>query len=196
MGLLRISGDTSGFVDLIAPALAGATILSLPTANGTVLAPATVAINGSILIGNTVSGGFDVTTITQGSGIQLTNGKGSITIAAAGTVTKGTTCTQNTLAASTITTALHGLGQTPTFTDSYLECVSVEAGYLVGDRIYVFADGATARGFSTFANATHSGFASTATASGPFVADKSSGAATNLTLTKWKGVIESFLVNT
>lgn len=44
-------------------------------------------VNGAILIGNTVSGGYDINNITQGTGITITNDKGSITIAAdAGTV--------------------------------------------------------------------------------------------------------------
>jgi hypothetical protein len=43
-----------------------------------------ITVNGSLLIGNTVSGGFDVNALTQGSGIQITNDKGSITIAATG----------------------------------------------------------------------------------------------------------------
>jgi len=43
-----------------------------------------ITVNGSLLIGNTVSGGFDVNTLTQGTGIAITNDKGSIVIAATG----------------------------------------------------------------------------------------------------------------
>ena len=43
-----------------------------------------ITVNGSLLIGNTVSGGFDVNSLTQGTGIVITNDKGSITIAATG----------------------------------------------------------------------------------------------------------------
>ena len=43
-----------------------------------------ITVNGSLLIGNTVSGGFDVNALTQGTGIVITNDKGSITIAATG----------------------------------------------------------------------------------------------------------------
>ncbi len=43
-----------------------------------------VTVNGSILIGNTVSGGYDLKTLTQGSGVTITNGQGTITIAATG----------------------------------------------------------------------------------------------------------------
>ena len=78
---LVLAGSTSGSLTIIAPAIAGSTVLTLPTANGTILAPAAVAVNGSLLIGNTVSGGFDVSTITQGTNITVTNDKGSITVA-------------------------------------------------------------------------------------------------------------------
>lgn len=49
---------------------------------GVISLPSTA--NGQTLIGNTVSGAFDVATLTQGTGISITNGKGSITIAATG----------------------------------------------------------------------------------------------------------------
>lgn len=40
-----------------------------------------ITVNGSLLIGNTVSGGYDVRPITQGNGIIITNSKGAISIA-------------------------------------------------------------------------------------------------------------------
>ncbi len=43
-----------------------------------------ITVNGSLLIGNTVSGGFDVNPLTQGTGILITNDKGSISISATG----------------------------------------------------------------------------------------------------------------
>jgi len=49
---------------------------------GVISLPSTA--NGQTLIGNTVSGAFDVATLTQGTGISITNDKGSITIAATG----------------------------------------------------------------------------------------------------------------
>ena len=81
MASIRISGDSSGFVDLQAPAAAGAVVVTLPSANGTMLAPAVVATNGVLLVGNTVSGGFDTVTLTAGIGTTITNDKGSITVA-------------------------------------------------------------------------------------------------------------------
>jgi hypothetical protein len=41
-------------------------------------------VNGAILIGNTVSGGYDINRITQGTGILINNDKGSIEIVATG----------------------------------------------------------------------------------------------------------------
>ena len=46
------------------------------------LPPATA--NGQLLIGNTVSGSWDVNTLTQGSGMTITNDKGSITLSSTG----------------------------------------------------------------------------------------------------------------
>jgi hypothetical protein len=51
------------------------------TRGGTGLSGATA--NGQLLIGNTVSGGFDLATLTQGTNITITNDKGSITVTAA-----------------------------------------------------------------------------------------------------------------
>lgn len=80
MATVRIAGDSSGFVDLRSPAAAGAVTVTLPSANGTMLAPAVVNVNGALLIGNTLSGGFDTAVIVQGVGTIITNDKGSITI--------------------------------------------------------------------------------------------------------------------
>ena len=54
------------------------------SAANTKVANSGVTVNGSLLIGNTVSGGFDLNTITQGSGITITNGRGTITISSSG----------------------------------------------------------------------------------------------------------------
>lgn len=43
-----------------------------------------VTVNGSLLIGNTISGGFDLNTLTQGSGIVITTSNGTISISANG----------------------------------------------------------------------------------------------------------------
>lgn len=124
-----------------------------------------------------------------------TTGMLSVSGGSTGTVTIGTDCVQNPWVASTVTTVAHGLGAAPSFLSVYIENLTAEANYVAGDRIYWFADGATARGFSAFATTTTTGIASTAGASGFFVADKVTGAATNITLSRWKIVVRSFLIN-
>lgn len=44
----------------------------------------TAYTNGQLLIGNTLTGGLSLATLTQGSGVTITNGNGTITIAATG----------------------------------------------------------------------------------------------------------------
>ena len=61
-----------------------ANLFSLPSGLSILTGNTTSVTNGSTLIGNTVSGGFDATTITQGTGITVTNEKGSIVVAAKG----------------------------------------------------------------------------------------------------------------
>ena len=51
------------------------------------------------------------------------------------TLTAGTSCVQNPWTASAKTTTAHGLGATPTMVVAYLENISAELGYAVGDRI-------------------------------------------------------------
>jgi hypothetical protein len=56
---------------------------TLPIARGGT-GQSTITVNGSLLIANTVSGGYDVNPLTPGTGIAITNDKGSILIAATG----------------------------------------------------------------------------------------------------------------
>lgn len=51
------------------------------------IVPNTAPTNGQLLIGHTANGNYSVATLTQGSGITITNGAGSITIAASGSST-------------------------------------------------------------------------------------------------------------
>lgn len=52
-------------------------------------------------------------------------------------ITAGSTLTKNPLAADSLTTQAHGLGTTPTFVNAYIECISADIGYAVGDRVYL-----------------------------------------------------------
>jgi hypothetical protein len=73
---------------------------TLPVANGGTGLTSTPA-NGALDIGNGT--GFTRTTLTQGSGISITNGAGSITIAATGGGTVTSVATGNGLSGGTIT---------------------------------------------------------------------------------------------
>lgn len=56
----------------------------LPVNIGTSSILCPTCVDGDLLIGNSATGGFSVNTLTQGSGITITNGHGTITIAASG----------------------------------------------------------------------------------------------------------------
>lgn len=58
---------------------------------------------------------------------------------ASGTVTAGTTLTKNPVAVNTVTTQAHGLAQVPDFYRAYMECITAEQGYSIGDRIHLSA---------------------------------------------------------
>lgn len=91
MALLRIAGDTSGFSNLAAPAVAGSNTYTFDYPAGspvTTLAPVTIA-NGTLLMGNTISGRLEANTLVAGTGITVTNGPATITIASTVTGTAG-----------------------------------------------------------------------------------------------------------
>jgi hypothetical protein len=86
-GTIRLSHAASG---VTAGVYGNATLIPAITvdANGHVTAVTNTAVstlptataNGQLLIGNTVSGGFDVNTLTAGNNIIIANGQGTITI--------------------------------------------------------------------------------------------------------------------
>lgn len=92
----------------------GMTLNNLTTSNFTITGnvTATGVGNGTLLIGNTTGTKFDVATLTQGSGVTITNGAGSITISATGTggtVTASGTPTSGQLAEWTSATNIRGI---------------------------------------------------------------------------------------
>lgn len=74
---------------------------TLPVANGG--SGQTTYTNGQLLIGNTTGNTLTKATLTQGSGISITNGAGSITIASTATGTVTSVATGNGLSGGTIT---------------------------------------------------------------------------------------------
>ena len=105
MGTLVFQSSAGGSVNLLAPSTSSTTNFTLPLAdgaNGQVLKTdgsgtlafgavgitgggtgvSSVPTNGQLLIGNGSS--YSLATLTEGSGISITNGSGSITISAGG----------------------------------------------------------------------------------------------------------------
>jgi len=87
MAILRLTGDVSGHCDLAAANVANSVSVTMPTYSGNLVATGygTIVANGSLLIGNTVSGGYDANTLIAGDAITITNGRGTINIALAAT---------------------------------------------------------------------------------------------------------------
>ena len=86
---------------------------TLPVANGGT--GQTTYTNGQLLIGNTTGNTLTKATLTQGSGITITNGAGTITIAASGSGTVTSVATGNGLSGGTITSTGTLVVACPTF---------------------------------------------------------------------------------
>lgn len=74
---------------LVAVTIFGAQFTSAEVAFLTAIADH-VYTDGQLLIGNGSTGGLSISTLTQGAGITITNGHGTITIAATGSAFTGT----------------------------------------------------------------------------------------------------------
>jgi hypothetical protein len=78
---IKLKGSSSGDITLDVPATAGTNTATIQASSGTIPVMTSVA-NGTIAIGNGTN--TTAATLTAGSGISITNGAGSITIAASG----------------------------------------------------------------------------------------------------------------
>jgi hypothetical protein len=107
---------------------------TLPAANGGT--GQTTYTNGQLLIGNTATNGLSKATLTAGSNITITNGNGSVTIAATsggGDVVGPASATNNFLAVYDGTTGkLLKNGNVPVFVDQFLKLHSAGANSNVG----------------------------------------------------------------
>lgn len=109
-----------------------------------------------------------------------------------GTLTAGTTNTKNPVVFSTQTTAAHGLGATPTHYNKYLECITTEWGYAVGDRIDMPGQDANgAYGISVSANATNTYIS---IAGGIVVVPLAGGSPQAITAANWKAVVVPYKI--
>lgn len=193
---LTIKGDSTWTV-------AGMTCADLGTVT-------TIDINGGtadgMVIGGASAAAATVTTLTANTSITLTNAvtefstDGTLSgdsdsalptekavktyvdtqVASAASVTEATLTLISPYAASTVGTGqAHSLGAVPDNLYVYLECTATDAGYAVGDMVIpydtkyqVVADATNVTGISTSAS--------------QYVAHKSTGAATAITVSKWK----------
>lgn len=134
---------------LTAPVIASISnggILTMPVSTDTMVGRATI---------DTLSNKTLTAPVINGSVM----GAGSLpsTITVPGTLTAGTPVIMNPFVAATKAAQAHGLGAIPAFIQTYLECLTGEQGYSVGDRIYLQAtdSAATAYGFVVVADATN-----------------------------------------
>ena len=89
MGQLVFQATLGGQVNLVGPNTASTFNLNVPAAAGTLLYQSGSEANGRLLIGNGT--GYSSNTLTAGTGISVTNGSGTITIASTGApATSGT----------------------------------------------------------------------------------------------------------
>lgn len=161
--------------------LGGTPTITAPALSGTVTG--TYTLGGTPTISAPVLSGTVTGTYTLG---------GTPTIP--GALIAGTGVTQNPWAASTQTTAAHGLGAYPALIIAYVECLTAEGNYSIGDRVFMPADSGSARGFSTYSSTTTVGVT---TDSGPFtLVNKTTGAGFVPTLANWKLVVTPYRLQT
>ena len=147
--------------------------------------------NGQVAIGN--GSGYTLGTLTGGTGISVTNGSGSVTLAASGgspgTLTAGTANTMNPYAISSTATVAHGLGGAPSILVTYLQCLTTNLSYSVGDRVYFFQAAALA----SEGDATNTTISTTSSLIQ--LIPKGGGTLTNITAADWELVLVPYLLN-
>ena len=119
----------------------------------------------------------------------------TVTTGLPGTLTAGVVNTKNPVVFNTQTTLAHGLGATPHQLIAYLECLSTEWEYAVGDRVPLgTGDGPGTVGYSVSSGATNTDIS---IGGGPVVIVK--GGSTIgpqlITAAKWKIVVIPYKIN-
>lgn len=160
------------------------------------------AVTNADLTGDiTTSGGVATTLATVNSNVGsftnasvTVNAKGLVTAASSGAavITKGSALTKNPYAVSSTTQQAHGLASIPNLFFAYLECLSTELGYSVGDRVNV--NGGIMGGFSSNCiatiNADSTNVNLTTSSATPYINQKTTGGdGTQITAAKWKLVV-------
>lgn len=115
-----------------------------------------------------------------------------------GGLTAGTTNTKNPIVGSSTTTTAHGLGATPAFVIAWLECISADQGYSVGDRLALSAIAepsiapADDAYIGVYYNATNTVINIGAL---PLLPDQNHGALIKPTAAKWKAVCVPYKIS-
>lgn len=104
--------------------------ISLPTTTDTLVGRATTDTMTSKTLTNPTINGATLSGTLTGPATVASN------VAVPGTLVAGTSCVKNPIAASTQTVQAHGLSAIPTYVNAYLESLSIEGGYSIGDRVY------------------------------------------------------------
>jgi hypothetical protein len=139
--------------------LAAALTTALPASKGGTGVDGSAAANGTLLIGN--GSGYTLATLTQGSGVTITNGAGSITIAATGAPVVARVSTQVDRNATTTKTNITGLSWTLSGSTTYSFVIYLILTSGAGGSEYDFNGGtATATTFNATSCSTTSNNAS------------------------------------
>lgn len=110
------------------------------------------------------------------------------------TLTAGTALTQNPYAINSTVTQAHGLGVLPDLITGYLECLSADLNYSVGDKVdvpahsLVYSAGGNPNGFTVLRDTTNLVLITHGT-NVPMLINKTTRAAAGLTAANWKLVL-------
>lgn len=123
---------------------------------------------------------------------QKANGQ---SVATGGAISAGSTLTQNPYAASATVTQAHGLSGRPQIHDVYLECITADAGYAVGDKVLMPTGsiGGGATSFIVYSDATNV-YLNTVAGSTPTVPHKTTHTNTAINVANWKLIVKPFYI--
>lgn len=155
--------------------------------------PTGIALSASQLIGRGPSGNIEP--VGLGSGLSISTGA-ILNYSPTKQITIGTSAVMNPYAVNSSVTQAHGLGATPNIVTSYLECLTTEAGYSVGDRIQMpnYMKAAENSGCGLEADATNVTLIAY-NGSAPLILNKSTFGQTRITSANWKFVAIPMLVS-
>lgn len=112
----------------------------------------------------------------------------------AGLVIAGTPCVKNPMVGLTVTTTAHALSGTPDFIQGYLECLSADLGYAVGDRIHIGWSSSGVSGVQFEWDATNCTILIVTGSSYTPLTKTDASLGSAITYSKWKAVIQPFKV--